>query len=334
MGFEAEIKAQAKSEDKTIVLSEGTERRTIKAAPRIVNEELANVILLGDKSQIDQLAQEEGVDISAVEVINPAEFDNLDDFGNTYYKLRKHKGISESEAVEKVQTPLNFGAMLVKKGLADGLVAGAENATANVLRAVIKILGTADDVSIISGSFLMVIPDCEYGAEGKILFADSGVNPEGSAEDLAEIAIASAENFASLTGEEPKVAMLSFSTKGSAQHPSAEKMEQAAKICQQKAPDLKVDGELQADAALVPEIADRKAPGSNLGGEANVLIFPDLNSGNISYKLVQRLANANAYGPLIQGAALPANDLSRGCSVEDIVMVSAITAVQSIYKDN
>ncbi|SDC51543.1 MULTISPECIES: phosphate acetyltransferase [unclassified Candidatus Frackibacter] len=334
MGFVAEIKEKAKAAGKTIVLPEGIEPRMIKATPEILKEGLAEVILLGDEDELNGIAKQEGVDISGAEIINPETAEKLDEFGQSYYELRKHKGISKEEAKKQMTDSLYFGAMLVKKGIADGMVAGALNTTANVLRPVIRIIGTADDVSIVSGSFLMIVPDCEYGVNGKMLFADSGVFPEGSPEELAELAISSAETFEALTGEEPVVAMLSFSTKGSAEHPLVDKMKKAAEICKEKAPELQVDGEMQADAALVPEIGAKKAPDSDVAGKANVLIFPDLNGGNIAYKLVQRLAKADAFGPLIQGTALPANDLSRGCSVDDIVTVAAITAVQAVFKDN
>jgi len=334
MGFVAEIKEKAKAAGKTIVLPEGIEPRMIKATPEILKEGLAEVILLGDEDELNGIAKQEGVDISGAEIINPETAEKLDEFGQSYYELRKHKGISKEEAKKQMTDSLYFGAMLVKKGIADGMVAGALNTTANVLRPVIRIIGTADDVSIVSGSFLMIVPDCEYGVNGKMLFADSGVFPEGSPEELAELAISSAETFEALTGEEPVVAMLSFSTKGSAEHPLVDKMKKAAEICKEKAPELQVDGEMQADAALVPEIGAKKAPDSDVAGKANVLIFPDLNGGNIAYKLVQRLAKADAFGPLIQGTALPANDLSRGCSVDDIVTVAAITSVQAVFKDN
>ncbi|SJZ55153.1 phosphate acetyltransferase [Selenihalanaerobacter shriftii] len=333
MGFVTEIREKAKVAGKTIVLPEGVEPRMIKATPKILEEGLADVILLGDETKLQKLAEDEGVDISGAKIINPETSEKLDEFSKAYYELRKHKGISEEEATEQMKAPLYFGAMLVKKGVAHGMVAGALNTTADVLRPVIRIIGTADDVSVVSGSFLMIVPDCEYGSNGKMLFADSGVFPEGDSEELAELAISSAETFEALTGEEPIVAMLSFSTKGSAEHPLVEKMRKAAEICKEKAPNLQVDGEMQADAALVPEIGVKKAPDSNVAGKANVLIFPDLNGGNIAYKLVQRLAKADAFGPLIQGTSLPANDLSRGCSVDDIVTVTAITAVQAAFKE-
>ncbi|SJZ91215.1 phosphate acetyltransferase [Selenihalanaerobacter shriftii] len=332
MGFVEEIRKEASEDRQTIVLPEGTEPRMIKATPKILEEEIADIILVGDEEELNQIAADEGVDISGAEIINPEASDYLEDFAETYYELRKHKGISKEDALEQMKDSLYFGSMLVKKGIADGKVAGALNTTANVLRPVIRIIGTSDDVSIVSGSFLMIVPDCEYGSEGKMLFADSGVFPEGNPEEIAELAISSASTFEALTGEEPIVAMLSFSTKGSAEHPIVERMRKAAEICKEKAPDLQVDGEMQGDAALVPEIGAKKAPDSDVAGKANVLIFPDLNAGNIAYKLVQRLAKADAFGPLIQGNALPVNDLSRGCSVEDIVTVSAITAVQSQFR--
>ncbi|MCK8823962.1 phosphate acetyltransferase [Fuchsiella alkaliacetigena] len=332
MGFVEEIRKKASEDLQTIVLPEGTEPRMIKATPEILEEGIAEIILIGNEDELNGIADDEGVDISGAEIIDPAESDRLDDFASDYYELRKHKGISEADAKEQMQESLYFGAMLVEKGIADGIVAGALNTTANVLRPVIRIIGTDEGVSVVSGSFLMIVPDCEYGAEGKMLFADSGVFPEGTPEELAEVAISSAKTFESLTGEEPVVAMLSFSTKGSAEHPLVDRMVEATKICKEKAPDLMVDGEMQGDAALVPEIGAKKAPDSDVAGKANVLIFPDLNGGNIAYKLVQRLAKADAFGPLIQGTALPANDLSRGCSVEDIVTVTAITAAQSQFR--
>ncbi len=330
MEFIEQIQKQAKEEKQKIVFPEGTDERILEASVVLVEEEIADIVLLGSEKEIKAAAEEQEVKLpSEVELIDPVTSDCLEDYSQTYYQLREHKGISRQEAEEQVKDPLYFGSMMVKEGAADAKVAGAKNATANVLGAALRVIGTAEGISVVSGSFVMVLPESEFGAEGLLLFADTAVTPDPDAEQLGEIAISSAETFSNLVGAEPKVGLLSFSTNGSAQHQLVDKVSAATEQARKLAPDLVIDGELQADAALVPEVCQKKYPASSLGGEANVLIFPDLQSGNIGYKLVQRLAGAEAIGPILQGIAQPVNDLSRGCSVEDVINVTAITAVQA-----
>jgi phosphate acetyltransferase len=330
MDFISKIQTQAQKTDKTIVLPEGLEPRILKAVPLIEQRNIADIILLGEEEEVRSRAEAEGVDLPAeIEIMNPEESDKLEEYGNKYYKLRQHKGISKQEAVEKMKDPLYFSSMMVKTGAADGKVAGAVNATAKVLGAAIRIIGTSDDVSVISGAFIMIVSKKEFGTDGVLLFADAGVNPNPDAGQLGEIAVSSARTFEDLVGEEPKVALLSFSTKGSADHELVDKVQEATAQAKELAPELVVDGEMQGDAALVPEVSEKKCPDSEIKGDANVLIFPDLQAGNIGYKLVQRLAGAEAFGPILQGIAAPVNDLSRGCSVEDIVNVTAITVAQA-----
>jgi phosphate acetyltransferase len=327
MNFIEQTIKRAKSDIKTIVLPESTDIRTIKAAAMIQEKGIANIILIGTESDIKKLAGD--LDISKAKIIDPLNYEKFDDYANTFYEMRKAKGITPEKARETMKNPLYFGVMMVKKGEANGMVAGAINSTANTLRPSLQILKTAPGTKLVSAFFIMVVPDCEYGQNGTLLFADSGLVENPSADEMSEIAISSAKSFKNLVQAEPKVAMLSYSTYGSAKSELTEKVIEATKLTKQKAPDLQVDGELQADAALVPEVGKSKAPGSNIAGEANVLVFPDLNCGNIAYKLTQRLAKAEAYGPITQGIARPVNDLSRGCSAEDIVGVVAITAVQA-----
>ncbi|MGM0501961.1 MAG: phosphate acetyltransferase [Bacillota bacterium] len=329
MSFINNIHQQAQADKKKIVLPEGTEERTIKAVPSILEKGIADVVLLGAEAEIKDLAAEYDVDLTGAEIINPVESDNLEEYGATYYKLRKHKGISEEEALEQVKDPLYFASMMVQKGAADGKIAGAENATGNVLRAAIKIIGTKEGISVISGALVMIVENKDFGNDGVLVFADCAVNPDPDADQLAEIAVSSAKTAADLTAIDPKVAMLSFSTKGSAKHELVDKVKAATAKAQEINPELDLDGELQADAALVPGVAETKCPDSTIAGQANVLVFPGLEAANIGYKLVQRLGDAEAIGPVLQGIAKPVNDLSRGCSVEDIVNVTAITAVQA-----
>ena len=318
---------RAKENKKTIVLPESTDIRTIKAAVMILEQGFANIVLVGEEDKINALKGD--LNISGVKIENPLKSDKINDYVNTLYELRKHKGMTIEQAKETMKNPLYWGVMMVKKGEADGMVAGAINSTANTLRPSLQILKTAPGTKLVSSFFIMIVPDCEFGSNGTFLFSDCGLVENPSADDLSEIALASAKSFENLVGVEPKVAMLSYSSYGSAKSDLTEKVVEATRLAKEKAPGFLLDGELQADAALVPSVGASKAKGSPVAGQANVLVFPDLNSGNISYKLVQRLAKAEAYGPVTQGIAKPVNDLSRGCSAEDIVGVVAITAVQA-----
>lgn len=328
MNFLESIKKRAKSNKKTIVLPESLERRTLDAAHIVLKEEIANVILVGDKDEINKNA--EGLDISKASIIDPKNYDKFDELVNTFVELRKAKGMTEEKARETLlNDPLYFGVLLVKCNYADGMVAGAVNATANVLRPCLQILKTAPGTKLVSAFFVMVVPNCEYGENGVFIFSDCGLEQNPTSEKLASIAQSSAKSFEFLVEKEPVVAMLSHSTKGSAAHADVDKVVEATKIAKEENPNLKIDGEFQLDAAIVPSVGASKAPGSEVAGKANVLVFPDLDAGNIGYKLVQRLAKAEAYGPITQGIAKPVNDLSRGCVAEDIVGVVAITAVQA-----
>lgn len=288
------------------------------------------MVLIGKKDEILTVAPQ--WDISRATIVNPEDSDRFEEFVETFYEMRKAKGVTPEKARETMKDPLFFGVMMVKKGLADGMVAGAINSTANTLRPALQILKTAPGTKLVSAFFMMIVPDCEFGANGTFLFADSGLVENPSAEELSEIAISSAGSFEALTGEKACVAMLSYSTYGSAKNPLVDKVVEATRLAKEKAPHILLDGELQLDAAIVPKVGKSKAPASPVAGKANVLIFPDLNSGNIGYKIVERLAKAEAYGPITQGIAAPVNDLSRGCSATDIVGVVAITSVQAQAK--
>ena len=329
MSFIETLKEKAKKDIKTIVLPEATDVRVLEAADKIGKESFAKVILVGNEDEVIKKAKENNLDISKAKIVDPEKSENKEKYIETFYELRKAKGMTEEEPRNKMKDPVYFGMMMVKCEDADGLVSGAAHSTADTLRPALQILKTAPGTKLVSAFFLMVVPDCEYGENGVFIFADSGLNENPDSDKLSEIAISSAKSFKQLVGKEPKIGMLSYSTYGSAKSELTEKVIEATKLLKEKAPDLKADGELQLDAAIVPEVGRSKAPGSEVAGECNTLVFPDLNSGNIGYKLVQRLGKAEAYGPLCQGIAKPVNDLSRGCSSDDIVGVVAITSVQA-----
>lgn len=321
------IKAKAKADLKHIVLPEGEEIRNVQAAVMIRDQGLAKLTLLGNPDKVKEVAA--GVDLTGIEIIDPAASDKVPSYAATLYDLRKAKGMTEEEAAAKVLDPMYYGIMMVKLGDADGLVSGAIHSTGDMLRPALQVIKSKPGMKTVSSCFLMECPDKSFGQDGVMIFSDCGVIPNPTAEELANIALGAADSARSLAGMEPKVAMLSFSTKGSAKHESVTKVQEATRIAHEMAPDLALDGELQLDAALVEKVGQLKAPGSTVAGHANVLVFPDLGAGNIGYKLVQRLAGAEAYGPILQGIAKPCNDLSRGCSAEDIVATVAITACQA-----
>lgn len=329
MAFIDGIKEKAKQDVKTIILPESEDVRVLEGASKALKEKYANIILIGEEVEINERANSNNIDLTGAQIINPKTSEKYEAYANAFYELRKAKGMTLEQAKELLLEPIYFGMMMMKQGDADGLVSGACHSTANTLRPALQILKTAPGTKLVSAFFLMEVPNCEYGENGVFVFGDCGLVENPSADDLSEIAISSSKSFHQLTGKESKVAMLSYSTYGSAHSELTEKVVEATKLLKEKEPNLACDGELQSDAALVPEVASSKAPGSNVAGKANTLIFPDLNAGNIGYKLVQRLAKANAYGPLCQGIAKPVNDLSRGCSSEDIAGVIAITCVQA-----
>lgn len=328
MGFIDEIKVRAKAVKKTIVLPETEDARTYEAAEAVLREGTADLILVGSKEEIEKNGA--GYDISGAKMVDPAKNDRTEAYIAKLVELRAKKGMTESEARRILLTNyLYYGVMMVKMGDADGMVSGACHSTADTLRPCLQILKTKPGTKLVSAFFIVVVPDCDMGADGTFVFGDCGLEQNPDSEKLANIAISSAVSFRALTGKEPCVAMLSHSTMGSAKHADVDKVAEATRIAKELAPELKLDGELQLDAAIVPSVGESKAPGSPVAGHANVLIFPDLDAGNIGYKLVQRLAKAEAYGPLTQGIAAPVNDLSRGCSAKDIEGVVAITAVQA-----
>ena len=331
MSFIEGIKDRARKEIKTIILPEAEDIRTLKATETVLKEKYAKIILIGNEEEVLKKAKENNINIEGAKIINPNKSENFEKYAQLLYELRKHKGMTIEQAKELTLNPVYFGMLMLKdeETEADGLVSGAIHSTSDTLRPALQILKTAPDTKLVSAFFVMVVPNCEYGEHGTFIFGDSGLNQNPNPEELSEIAISSSKSFKQLVGKEPKVAMLSYSTYGSAKSELTEKVIEATKLLKEKEPDLKSDGELQLDAAIVPEIAKSKSPGSPIAGEANVLIFPDLDAGNSGYKLVQRLAKAEAYGPLCQGIAKPVNDLSRGCSYQDIAGVIAITAVQA-----
>lgn len=321
------IRDRAKAKKRRVVLPEGTEPRVILAAKKILSEELCAVTLLGDPSKVETLAKEHGLRSNKVEIINPEHSPDFNDYVADFMEMRKAKGITEDQAKTLISNPLYFGSMLVRHDKADASVAGSINTTGDILRAAIHVLGLKEGIKVVSSCFMMVLPKFRDEYDKVFLYADGAVVPNPSAAELASIAASTADTMTNLLGMDPKIAMLSFSTKGSAKHPDVDKVVEALSILKKDHPELKADGELQVDAAIVPEIGKRKAPDSEIAGDANILIFPDLDAGNIAYKLTERLAGASATGPIIQGLGGPANDLSRGCSPEDIVNVSAIAVL-------
>lgn len=325
---------KAKQAPRTIVLPEGTEERTLKAADRILADGVAKIILIGEPDDIHNKANELGLKhLSGARIISPTQNPDKQKHADLLYELRKKKGMTPEDALKKVEDPLYLATLLIKSGEADGEVAGAQNTTGNVLRPALQIIKTKPGVRVVSGAFVLImdehLQDRYYGEEGVLVLADCAVMPNPTAEELAQIAVSSADTARAIVGMEPRIAMLSFSTKGSAKHEHVDKVVEATKLAHELAPDLQIDGELQVDAALDPKTGAQKAPGSTVAGKANVLVFPDLQSGNIGYKLAQRLGGATAVGPILQGIAHPVNDLSRGCSVEDVYHMIAITSLQA-----
>lgn len=318
-----EIKEKARKQRKTIVLPEAHDERVIQAAGKITKEGFCSIILLGDENKIREDANKLNIDLSGVRIINPLKSDKLSDFTNIYFNLRKSKGVDFEKAKETMKNNLFFGAMMVREGMADGFVGGSASPTADVLRAGIHCVGMPEGISTVSSFFLMIWQEKVFA------FADCAVVPNPTEEQLADIAISTADNFSKLVGDEPRVAMLSFSTKGSAEHEMIDKVRKATEIVKKKRSDIKIDGELQFDAAIVEKVGKSKAPGSEIAGKANVLIFPDLNAGNIGYKIAQRMGGAEAIGPIVQGLRKPVFDLSRGCSVDDIVGTAAIACLMA-----
>lgn len=330
MEFIEKLKKRASQNKKRIVLPEGYEERTLKAADTIIGEGFAEIILIGNPDSIAQEAARFGLkNIGKAKIVNPVAHTKKNEYKDLLLSIRKSKGMTEEQASKLVEDPLYLATLMIKAGDADGEVAGADNATGDVLRPAFQIVKTLPGISVVSGAFLMFLKDHSFGEDGLMVFADCAVHPNPTASELAEIAVATGKTTRAIAGFEPRIAMLSFSTKGSAKHEMVDKVVEATALAQKMAPDMKIDGELQSDAAIVPSVGSKKAPGSEIAGRANVLVFPTLETGNIAYKLVQRMAGAEAIGPILQGMAAPINDLSRGCSVSDIVNLAAITACQA-----
>ena len=326
-----DIITRAKADKQRIVLPEGTEERTLRAADKLLADGVASIILIGNKTEISQLAASYGLtNIDLATIVDPLNHEKKEAYADLLFQLRQKKGMTPEKAAVLVENPLYLGCLMIKAGDADGEIAGAQNTTGDVLRPALQIVKTAPGISCVSGAFLMFLKDKTYGDNGLLVFADCAVMPNPTAAELAQIAVSTAQTTRDIVGADPKVAMLSFSTKGSASHEMVDKVVEATRLAKEMAPDLKIDGELQADAAIVDVVAAQKAPGSEIAGKANVLVFPTLEVGNIAYKLVQRLAGAQAVGPILQGIAAPVNDLSRGCSVDDIYKMVAIAANQAI----
>lgn len=331
MDLMTQLVARAKANKQRIVLAEGTEERTIKAADRILADGVADIILIGDRAEIDALVAKHGLThIEKATIIDPKNNPEKEKYATLLYNLRKNKGMTPEQASSLAENPLYLGALIIKNGEADGEVAGAQNTTGDVLRPALQIIKTAPGISCVSGAFIMICPNKNYGTDGVMVFADCAVTPNPDAAQLAQIAVCASQTAKDIAGIEPTVGMLSFSTKGSAKHEMVDKVVEATRLAKELAPELKIDGELQADAAIVPSVGASKAPGSEVAGHCNTLVFPTLEVGNIAYKLVQRLAGASALGPILQGIAAPVNDLSRGCSIEDVYQVVAITCNQAI----